>query len=79
VKRSTGQAAGHRSFQTRAKEEISQQLTNGVVFDFTFRLFIPVEVDSEQHIYIIDKDAQGNVTTKREYGVRYVPLTDAPE
>jgi protein-L-isoaspartate(D-aspartate) O-methyltransferase len=43
------------------------------------RLFIPIEENAEQHIYIIDKDAQGNVTAKQEYGVRYVPLTDAPE
>jgi protein-L-isoaspartate O-methyltransferase len=43
------------------------------------RLFIPIEEDSEQHIYIIDKDAQGNITTKKQYGVRYVPLTDAPK
>lgn len=31
-----------------------------------------------QHIYVIDKDKEGNVTRKKEYGVRYVPLTDAP-
>jgi protein-L-isoaspartate(D-aspartate) O-methyltransferase len=48
-------------------------------------LFIPIEEKSEssgqleQHIYIIDKDERGNVTTKKEYGVRYVPLTDAPK
>jgi hypothetical protein len=49
------------------------------------RLFIPIEEKSEssghpeQHINIIDKDEYGNVTTKKEYGVRYVPLTDAPK
>ncbi|KAM0717470.1 hypothetical protein Q7P37_007322 [Cladosporium fusiforme] len=43
------------------------------------RLFIPVEENFEQNIYVIDKDEHGNVTTKKEYGVRYVPLTDAPE
>ena len=49
------------------------------------RMFIPIEEKSEsgggpeQHIYVIDKDEQGNVTTKKEYGVRYVPLTDPPE
>jgi protein-L-isoaspartate(D-aspartate) O-methyltransferase len=49
------------------------------------RLFIPIEEKSEsngwleQHIYVIDKDENGNVTTKKEYGVKYVPLTDAPE
>lgn len=31
-----------------------------------------------QHIYVIDKDKDGNVTKKKEYGVQYVPLTDAP-
>jgi hypothetical protein len=43
------------------------------------RLFIPVEEKHEQHIYVIDKDENGKVTTKKEYGVKYVPLTDAPE
>jgi protein-L-isoaspartate(D-aspartate) O-methyltransferase len=49
------------------------------------RLFIPIEEKSEsngwleQHIYVIDKDENGKVTTKKEYGVKYVPLTDAPE
>lgn len=49
------------------------------------RLFIPIEErseysgDLEQHIYVIDKDENGNVTTKKEYGVRYVPLKDAPK
>lgn len=48
-------------------------------------MFIPIEEKSEsggrleQHIYVIDKDEHGNVTTKKEYGVRYVPLTDPPE
>jgi protein-L-isoaspartate(D-aspartate) O-methyltransferase len=42
-------------------------------------LFIPVEEKHEQHIYVIDKDENGKVTTKKEYGVKYVPLTDAPE
>ncbi|EMF08751.1 protein-L-isoaspartate O-methyltransferase [Sphaerulina musiva SO2202] len=42
------------------------------------RLFIPVEEEGLQHVYVVDKDAEGRVTKKREYGVRYVPLTDAP-
>ncbi|EGP83663.1 uncharacterized protein MYCGRDRAFT_76721 [Zymoseptoria tritici IPO323] len=42
------------------------------------RLFIPVEENGSQHIYVIDKSADGTVTKKREIGVRYVPLTDAP-
>ncbi|KAE8449979.1 hypothetical protein EG329_007118 [Mollisiaceae sp. DMI_Dod_QoI] len=45
------------------------------------RIFIPVEDErgSGQYIWTVDKDAQGNVTKKRLYGVRYVPLTDAPK
>ncbi|CAK4033616.1 -L-isoaspartate O-methyltransferase [Lecanosticta acicola] len=42
------------------------------------RLFIPVEEAYMQHIYVIDKDEDGNSTKKKEYGVQYVPLTDAP-
>ncbi|KAI0593212.1 protein-L-isoaspartate O-methyltransferase [Biscogniauxia sp. FL1348] len=43
------------------------------------RMFIPVE-DSrgEQFIWTVDKDADGKVVKKKLYGVRYVPLTDAP-
>ncbi|POS80962.1 hypothetical protein DHEL01_v200635 [Diaporthe helianthi] len=45
------------------------------------RMFIPVE-DEEggegQYIWAVDKDAEGVVTKKRLFGVRYVPLTDAP-
>jgi len=45
-------------------------------------MFIPVD-DSPgghgQHIWIIDKDETGNVSRKKEYGVNYVPLTDAPK
>lgn len=42
------------------------------------RLFIPVEDPNtrQQDIYHVDKDEQGNVTRKKMYGVRYVPLTD---
>ncbi|KAI5361281.1 Putative protein-L-isoaspartate(D-aspartate) O-methyltransferase [Septoria linicola] len=42
------------------------------------RLFIPVEEEGLQHIYVVDKDSEGKVTRKKEYGVRYVALTDAP-
>jgi protein-L-isoaspartate(D-aspartate) O-methyltransferase len=42
------------------------------------RLFIPVEEAYMQHIYVIDKNEDGSVTRKKEYGVQYVPLTDAP-
>ncbi|KAI0104332.1 protein-L-isoaspartate O-methyltransferase-domain-containing protein [Nemania sp. FL0031] len=45
------------------------------------RMFIPVEDEAsrwEQYIWVVDKDEQGKVEKKRLYGVRYVPLTDAP-
>ncbi|KAI1742806.1 protein-L-isoaspartate O-methyltransferase [Xylaria scruposa] len=45
------------------------------------RMFIPVEDEQqrwEQYIWVVDKDEQGNVEKKRLFGVRYVPLTDAP-
>ncbi|KAK8085817.1 protein-L-isoaspartate O-methyltransferase [Apiospora hydei] len=44
------------------------------------RMFIPVGGKDgwDQYIWTVDKDAEGNVTKKRGYGVRYVPLTDAP-
>jgi len=49
------------------------------------RMFIPVE-DTEdrgmwgaQYIWVVDKDETGKVVKKRDMGVRYVPLTDAPQ
>lgn len=42
------------------------------------RLFVPVAEDGLQHIYVIDKDSDGQVERKKLYGVRYVPLCDAP-
>jgi len=45
------------------------------------RMFIPVDADASgwsQHVWTIDKDADGNVSRKKLFGVRYVPLTDAP-
>ena len=41
-------------------------------------LFVPVEENYMQHIYVIDKKEDGTVTRKKDMGVRYVPLTDAP-
>jgi protein-L-isoaspartate(D-aspartate) O-methyltransferase len=44
-------------------------------------MFIPVDDDEtgfEQHIWSVDKDEEGNVSKNRLFGVRYVPLTDAP-
>lgn len=41
------------------------------------RLFIPVGVDV-QYIWIIDKMEDGTVVREKSFGVRYVPLTDAP-
>ncbi|KAF7198195.1 Protein-L-isoaspartate O-methyltransferase [Pseudocercospora fuligena] len=44
------------------------------------RLFIPVEEElGVQNIWVIDKDENGKVERRKEYGVQYVPLTDAPE
>lgn len=40
------------------------------------RMFVPVEEGVAQHIYQVDKDADGNVHTKKTHGVVYVPLTD---
>jgi protein-L-isoaspartate(D-aspartate) O-methyltransferase len=43
------------------------------------RLFVPVEEDYAQHIYVIDKREDGTIERKKLYGVQYVPLTDAPK
>lgn len=45
------------------------------------RMFIPVEDKrgyGDQHIWVVNKDDDGKVTKEKLYGVRYVPLTDAP-
>lgn len=43
------------------------------------RMFIPVEDrGGMQWIWVVDKDEKGEVKRKRDMGVRYVPLTDAP-
>lgn len=44
------------------------------------RIFIPVESEDGdgQYIWTIDKDEQGVVKKTKMFGVRYVPLTDAP-
>ncbi|TKX24662.1 putative protein-L-isoaspartate O-methyltransferase [Elsinoe australis] len=43
------------------------------------RLFVPVEEAGLQHIWVVDKDEGGEVRRRKDMGVRYVPLTDAPE
>lgn len=46
------------------------------------RMFIPVDDGDDgwgQHVWAIDKDDKGEVTKKKLFGVRYVPLTDAPK
>lgn len=42
------------------------------------RLFIPVGEDM-QYIWVIDKKEDGSVAREKLFGVRYVPLTDAPK
>lgn len=45
-------------------------------------MFIPVDDDSsgfDQSVWRVEKDQRGKVTKKRLFGVRYVPLTDAPK
>ncbi|OTA65782.1 protein-L-isoaspartate O-methyltransferase [Hypoxylon sp. EC38] len=57
-------------------EELVQQLRS------PGRMFIPVESMRklwEQYIWTVDKDEKGNVKKEKLYGVRYVPLTDAPQ
>ncbi|KAI2602877.1 protein-L-isoaspartate O-methyltransferase [Hypoxylon fragiforme] len=56
-------------------EELVQQLRR------PGRMFIPVDAGTgwEQHIWTVDKDEQGNIKKEKLYGVRYVPLTDAPK
>ena len=48
---------------------------------FFYSIFIPVEDPDGygQYIWTVDKDAKGEVTKNRLFGVRYVPLTDAPK
>lgn len=42
------------------------------------RLFVPVEEEGVQHIWVIDKKEDGTVVKERTIGVKYVPLCDAP-
>jgi protein-L-isoaspartate(D-aspartate) O-methyltransferase len=45
-------------------------------------MFIPVDDDKmgyNQHVWRIEKDGNGEVTKKQLFGVRYVPLTEAPK
>ncbi|RPA95076.1 protein-L-isoaspartate O-methyltransferase [Choiromyces venosus 120613-1] len=41
------------------------------------RMFIPVDGGFSQYIWRVDKDEEGNVKKEKQYGVMYVPLTDA--
>jgi len=59
----------------RMHEELLAQLKEGG------RMFIPVEDGPGgwgQHVWLVEKDAEGKVERKKLFGVRYVPLTDAP-
>lgn len=45
------------------------------------RMFIPVDDEDgggAQSVWVVDKDREGKVERKRLFGVKYVPLTDAP-
>ncbi|KAL8735619.1 MAG: hypothetical protein Q9166_000788 [cf. Caloplaca sp. 2 TL-2023] len=42
------------------------------------RLFIPVG-GYDQYIWVVDKGEDGKVKREKRFGVRYVPLTDAPK
>lgn len=45
------------------------------------RMFIPVDDEDGyggQSVWVVDKDGEGKVEKKRLFGVKYVPLTDAP-
>jgi protein-L-isoaspartate(D-aspartate) O-methyltransferase len=42
------------------------------------RLFVPVEEDGNQFVWVVDKKEDGSVVKEKMYGVQYVPLTDAP-
>jgi len=53
-------------------DELTSQLREGG------RMFIPVG-DSEQHVWLVEKDERGVVSKQKLFGVRYVPLTDAPK
>lgn len=46
------------------------------------RMFIPVDDEPGgygQHVWAVDKDAEGVVTRKKLFAVRYVPLTNQPQ
>ncbi|KUI63007.1 putative protein-L-isoaspartate O-methyltransferase [Cytospora mali] len=47
------------------------------------RMFIPVDDEGGdgfgQHVWAVDKDAEGVVTKKKLFAVRYVPLTNPPK
>ena len=56
-----------------AADELPQplidQLANGG------RLVIPVGIQGNQYINVVDKDENGKISVSEEWGVRYVPLT----
>lgn len=45
-------------------------------------MFIPVDADTsgyDQYVWKITRNQEGKVNKERLFGVRYVPLTDAPK
>ncbi|VBB81689.1 Putative beta-aspartate methyltransferase [Podospora comata] len=62
----------------KVHEELLEQLAS------PGRMFIPVDDEDDpqgwgQHIWCVDKDEKGEVKKRKLFGVRYVPLTDAPK
>jgi protein-L-isoaspartate(D-aspartate) O-methyltransferase len=54
-------------------EELTEQLGK------PGQMFIPVEERGSQYIWMVEKDKDGKVTKEKLFGVRYVPLCDAPK
>lgn len=40
-------------------------------------MFIPVDGGFAQHVWKVEKNENGSVAMEKQYGVLYVPLTDA--
>jgi len=54
-----------------------RELIDHLIDPICDRMFIPVDGGFSQYIWQVDKDEEGNVKKEKQYGVLYVPLTDA--